>query len=191
MPFALQNLLKKSSASQKQRTIPPCPCSVCKCKKKYSLKVINRHLKVFGRQEFEDHSSSSSSSDDDQSINDGSKGVLVDLRADLELSNDAVRNIEVDHQSDLVNDAVRNIEEDISCSSSSATPDEQIFDVDSFLIIFKLFVVSSVDDDDDEVLDNDYENQNDNMHLREKASCLCIMAVRTLFFRLLLGISHG
>lgn len=125
------------------------------------------------------------------SINGGSKGVLVDLRADLELSNDAVRNIEVDHQSDLVNDAVRNIEEDISCSSSSATPDEQIFDVDSFLIIFKLFVVSSVDDDDDEVLDNDYENQNDNMHLREKASCLCIMAVRTLLFRLLLGISHG
>jgi len=66
MPFAAQHArIKRKLASQRSSIERPCPCSMCKNGKSYSLKVVNRHLKAFGRYDALANTSSSSSSSDE------------------------------------------------------------------------------------------------------------------------------
>ena len=67
MPFAVQHARKKRKLTSNRLSVKrPCPCFVCKRGISYSSKVINRHLKAFGRYEAAASSPLRSSSSSDE-----------------------------------------------------------------------------------------------------------------------------
>lgn len=154
MPFALQHVRKKSSVSQKKRANRPCPCSVCRREKNYSLRVINQHLKIFGHHDFEDDSDSSSSSGDDDQNNSTSQVVVKgpDSTSTSTLSNieDVHANCSSnngDQNNDLGFPGTSHIEDDYDSSPSSGDEFENNDGASHIEIDCAMASCSSSDDD--------------------------------------------